>query len=71
MNLVAIIKLLLSFASTIANYIHDKQLLEAGEAKAILESINNANETIARANNARANANELPVSKDEFNRDNE
>ena len=71
MNLVAIIKLLLSFASTIANYIHDKQLLEAGEAKAILESINNANETIARANNARANANELPVSKDIFNRDNE
>lgn len=65
----AILKLLLVLASTVAKYYQDKQLLEAGAAQAILESINNANETINRANIARDNANSLPTDTDPYNRD--
>jgi len=45
--------------------------MQAGEAKAILEGINHANDAIARANVARANADKLPVSEDPNNRDNQ
>ena len=70
MPVITLIKLFLSLASSIAQYAHDKQLMDAGENKAILEGIKNANDAIARANVARANANKLPVSKDPNNRDN-
>lgn len=70
MNIVAIIKLLLSLASSIAQYAHDKRLMDAGANEAILKGISDANDAITRANSARNNASQLPVSEDKNNRDN-
>lgn len=69
MPIISLIKLFLTLASTFAKYAADKQLLEAGENKAILEGIQNANDAIARASIARYNASKLPVSEDPNNRD--
>jgi hypothetical protein len=71
MPIVTLIKLFLSLASSIAQYAHDKQLMDAGAAKSVLEGIQNANDAIARASVARANADKLPVNEDPNNRDNE
>lgn len=65
----AILKLLLELASLTAKYLHNKRLMEAGAAQAILESLNDANNQIAIAKRAMDNASSLPVSQDEFNRD--
>jgi hypothetical protein len=70
MPIVTLIKLFLSFASTLAQYAHDKQLMDAGAAKSVLEGIQNANDAVARANDARNSANSVPVDKDPNNRDN-
>jgi hypothetical protein len=71
MPIVTLIKLFLSLASSVAQYAHDKQLMDAGAAKSVLEGIQNANDAIIRANVARANADKLPMSKDPNNRDNQ
>ena len=71
MGAVGILKLLLATANSVANYIHDKKLLDAGVALAILEGLKNANEAIVRANRARDDADSLPVSSDPNNRDNQ
>ena len=70
MNFVSILKILLSLASTIAGYVRDRQLMNAGAAESILKGLNDANDAIARANAARANVDSLPVNADEANRDN-
>lgn len=66
---IAILKLLLELASLTAKYLHDKQLMDAGAAKAILESLNEADNQIRIAKRAMDNANSVPISQDEFNRD--
>jgi hypothetical protein len=67
---ISLAKLFLSLASAVIQYMNNKQLLEAGEAKAVLEGITHANEAIARARSARANADSLPDEADKYNRDN-
>lgn len=69
MPILTLLKLFLTLASTFAKYAADKQLLEAGENKAILDGLKYANDAIARANAARADANKLPVEADPYNRD--
>lgn len=56
MNWLAILRALLGFASTLTEYLRNRELLEAGEAKAIAEGLSNANEAIERARRARRNA---------------
>lgn len=68
MYVVQLIKLFLTLASSLVQYAHDKKLMDAGAAKAVLASVEQANEEIARANAARANANSVPVSDDPDNR---
>lgn len=70
MPIASIIKLLLTLASSITQYAHDKKLIDAGAAQAILKGINDAEDTIKRANNARANANSVPVESDPDDRAN-
>jgi hypothetical protein len=70
MPIVTLIKLFLSLASSLAQYAHDKQMLDAGAAQSVLKGIEDANTAIASANDARAHADSVPVSKDPNNRDN-
>lgn len=70
MNAIAILKLFLSLASQIATYINNKKLMEAGEAKAILEGLKEADSIIAKAKEARVNAHTVDINKDENNRAN-
>lgn len=70
MPILTLIKLFLTLASTVAKYAHDKQLMDAGEAKSVLEGIKNANDAISRANISRANSSKLSVNDDPDNRDN-
>ena len=64
-----ILKLWLELASVTAKYMHDKQLLDAGYAKAIMENLNEADNQIRLAKRAMADANSVPVSEDKYNRD--
>ena len=66
----AILKILLELASLTAKYLHDKRLMDAGKAQAIIESLEHANNQIRAANDARNHVDSLPMSKDENNRDN-
>lgn len=68
MNLVSLLKIVLSLASKLAEYVRDKQLMDAGAARATLAGIHMADAAIAKAEKARANP--TPIDKDEFNRDN-
>ena len=68
MNLVSLLKIVLSLANKLAEYVHDKQLMDAGAARATLAGIHLADAAIAKAEKARANP--TPIDKDEFNRDN-
>lgn len=56
MNSMAILKILLSLASSVAQYMQNKQLLEAGKAQAILQGIKDAREITKTANAARSDA---------------
>lgn len=56
MNLVGLLKAVLGFASALTEYLRNRELLEAGEAKAIAEGLKNANEAIEEARRARRNA---------------
>jgi len=53
MNALGLLKVLVSLVSSIAQYMHDKQLLEAGAAQSVLKGLQDANEAIKRANSAR------------------
>lgn len=70
MNLVAILRLALSFASKLAEYVSNKRLMDAGAAEAMLKGINDANDAINRANIARANYDSLPTEADPQDRAN-
>ena len=70
MVIASIIKLVLSLASSLAQYAHDKKLMDAGEAKAILEGLKDVEAKMAIARDAVANVDSLPVSEDEANRAN-
>lgn len=70
MAAVSILKILLELANKVASYVRDKQLMEAGAAQAILRGVNDANDAIDRADNARRNYDSLPVESDPQNRDN-
>lgn len=70
MYLASIIKAILSLASTLAQYAHDKQLMDAGEAKAIIEGLKDVQTKMVIARDAVANVDSLPVSEDPANRAN-
>lgn len=54
MPYLSILKALLGLVSWISKYLHDKQLIEAGEYKAIAEANSNALEAIQKAQLARS-----------------
>lgn len=66
---IAFLKLLLELASLTAKYLHDKQLIDAGYAKAIMDNLNEADNQIRLAKRAMDDANSVPVSEDKYNRD--
>jgi hypothetical protein len=70
-SLIKLVNIFLSLASSITQMIHDRDMMEAGEAKSILEGIKNVQNKVAIAKSAAANANKLPVSEDPNNRDNQ
>jgi hypothetical protein len=70
LNIASIIKLFLTLASSLAQYAHDKKMIELGESQAILNGIKDANDAIARAKEAVSKVNELPIEKDDLNRAN-
>ena len=49
MTWVNLLNLLLSLASKVADYVNNKQLLEAGEAKAISKSLQKEKERVKKA----------------------
>lgn len=70
MNIVAFFKLVLGLASKLAEYISNKQLMDAGASEAVLKGLRDADEAIARADSARANYDSVPVASDPQNRSN-
>lgn len=70
MNILTLIKAFISLASTLAQYAHDKKMMDAGEAQAILEGLKDVQNKMAIARDAIANVNSLPVDKDDANRAN-
>jgi hypothetical protein len=70
MDILGVLKVFLLITQQIAQYVSNKQLLEAGQAQSILKGLQDAEETINRARTARANYDSLPVDADEANRDN-
>jgi len=68
MNALTLLKGLVSLVTSIAQYMHDKQLIEAGVAKATLEGLQDVQSKIAIARDAVANVDSLPVNKDPANR---
>lgn len=57
MNGLAVLRALLSLASSLTTYLQNKQILEAGEAKAVSEGLKNAQNAITKAHKTRYNAN--------------
>lgn len=56
MGWLAFLRALLGLAGTVASYLSNKQLLDAGEAKAIAEGLDNANKALQKAYDARSGA---------------
>ena len=53
MNWLALLKALLRVASYVSKYVHDEQLLDAGEARALRQQLEVLNEKVNRAHEAR------------------
>lgn len=70
MNALTLLKGLVSLAASLAQYAHDKQLMNAGESRAIIEGLKDVQNKMAIARDAVANVNELPIDKDDANRAN-
>lgn len=70
MNYLALLKGLVSLVTSIAQYMHDKRLIEAGVAKATLEGLQDVQNKMAIARDAVDRVDELPVSEDPANRAN-
>jgi len=56
MNWLALLKGLLALSNSLTEYLRNKQLLEAGEAQAISEGLQNAQDAIQKAREARNTA---------------
>lgn len=56
MNWLAILRSLLGLCFSLTEYMKNKQLLEAGEARAIAEGLRNANDIIIKVRKARSDA---------------
>lgn len=69
MNALALLKGLVTLVQSIAQYMHDKRLVELGAAESVLKGLNEVNEAIDRARNAR-NAPSLSDDQDPNNRRN-
>lgn len=68
MNYLAILKGLIAIVHSFANYLNNKQLIDAGIAQATLEGLNDVKTKIAMANDA---VNDIvPIDKDPNNRAN-
>lgn len=67
-NLLTVLKGLLSLADVLAKYLHDKQLLDAGAYKSIAENNSDAIKKITAADLARRNL--VSVQDDPNNTDN-
>ena len=68
MNYLAILKGLIAIVHSFANYLNNKQLIDAGIAQATLEGLNDVKNKIAMANDA---VNDIvPLNKDVNNRAN-
>lgn len=70
MNALTLLKALVALVTSVANYLKDKQLIEAGAAQAVLKGLRDANDAIALANDARQHYDSLPIESDTENRDN-
>lgn len=66
-----LLKALLSLASSVASYLHEKQLIDAGHSKAIAESSNAALDAVKKAQDARNSLSSTPddIMSDDANRD--
>lgn len=70
MNILTLIKAFISLASSLAQYAHDKKMMDAGEAQAILEGLKDVQTKMAVARDAIANVDSVPLNKDPNNRAN-
>jgi hypothetical protein len=70
MNYLALLKGLVSLVSCVAKYFSDKQLIDAGVAKATLEGLQDVENKMAIARDAVASVDSLPIDKDPANRAN-
>jgi hypothetical protein len=70
MNALALLKGLVALVSSIAEYMRDKRLIELGAAESVLKGLQDADKAIKLANDARANANSVPISTDQDDRAN-
>lgn len=70
LNIASIIKLFLTLASTLAQYAHDKKMMDVGAAMAVVEGLKDVQEKMAIARDAVANVDSLPIESDEANRAN-
>lgn len=71
MNILTLLKAVFSFAEWLAKYAHDRQLLEAGEFKAIARNNAEALNSIKAAQDARDNVSDDDddIMSDIYNRD--
>lgn len=70
MNALTLLKGLVALVTSVANYLRDKRLMDAGAAESVLKGLNDANDAINRANAARANADSVQIESDPDNRAN-
>jgi hypothetical protein len=70
MNYLAILKGLIAIVHSFANYLNNKQLIDAGIAQATLEGLKDVQIKIAMANDAVRDVDSLPISEDTANRAN-
>jgi hypothetical protein len=70
LNIASIIKLFLTLASSLAQYAHDKKMMQAGAAMAVVEGLKDVQEKMAIARDAIADVDSLPISQDPNNRAN-
>lgn len=70
MNALTLLKGLVSLVTSIAQYMHDKRLIEAGVSKATLEGLQDVQNKMAIASDAIANVDSLSIGEDTANRAN-
>lgn len=68
---VAILRLILEVGSRLARYLGDKQLIDAGEAKAINVNLTQSLDRLKRINEARNAADTRDRVRDKYTRDDE